>query len=156
MPASNYRPEGTAARLRAAVARIDRLLARDVLGSGLTRTQFSVLGAVVRRGSQRLGDLADREGVNPTMLSRVVAGLERSGLVRRATDPDDGRAVLVEPTEDGAQLYARLQGERSAHIEDHLAGLDAAQRAALDAALPVLEGLAEALQERRTPAGAAR
>jgi DNA-binding MarR family transcriptional regulator len=156
VPASNYQPEGTAARLRAAVARIDRLLARDVLGSGLTRTQFSVLGAVVRRGGQRPGDLADREGVNPTMLSRVVAGLEKAGLVERTTDPGDGRAVLVAPTGEGAQLYGRLQAERSAHIEEYLAGLDAERLDTLAAALPVLEGLAEALHDRRTPAGAAR
>jgi DNA-binding MarR family transcriptional regulator len=143
-----------AARLRAAVARIDRLLAREVLGSGLTRTQFSVLGAVARRGEQRLGDLADREGVNPTMLSRVVGALEGAGHVRRLPDPLDRRAVVVEVTPAGVELYERLQRERSALIDEYLAGLRPEEADQLAAALPLLESLANHLR-RAAPSGGA-
>ena len=132
-----------AARLRAAVARIDRLSSREVLGSALTRTQFSVLGALARRGEQRLSDLVEREGLNPTMLSRVVGALERNGWAVRSQHPDDGRAVLVEVTHAGRELYQRLQRERSALIEEHLRSLTGEQARALVAALPLLEGLAD-------------
>jgi DNA-binding MarR family transcriptional regulator len=150
-------PAGTAPRLRAAVARIDRLLAREVLGSALTRTQFSVLGALARQGRLRLSDLADREGLNPTMLSRVVGVLERYGWVERAPDPSDGRAALAGITAEGRQRYEQLQAERSGLIQDYLDGLAAADAARLAAALPLLEGLADHLREHhRTGAGAAR
>jgi DNA-binding MarR family transcriptional regulator len=132
-----------AARLRAAVARIDRLSSREVLGSALTRTQFSVLGALARRGEQRLSDLVEREGLNPTMLSRVVGARERNGWAVRSQHPDDGRAVLVEVTPAGRELYQRLQRERSALIEEHLRGLTGEQARTLVAALPLLEGLAD-------------
>jgi DNA-binding MarR family transcriptional regulator len=136
-----------AARLRVAVTRVDRLLAREVLGSALTRTQFSVLGALARNGEMRPADLAERDGLNPTMLSRVVGALEKNGWVRRSQHPDDGRAVLVEVTPAGRELYERLQQERSALIDDYLGGLTAEQSRTLVAALPLLEGLADHLLE---------
>jgi DNA-binding MarR family transcriptional regulator len=138
-----------AVRLRGTIARIDRLLARELVGNRLTRTQVSVLFALVRRGQHRLGDLAEREAVNPTMLSRVVGGLEAAGLVQRLPDPQDRRAVLVEATAAGVELYARLQRERAALIADYLETLSGERADLLVAALPVLEGLADHLDERR-------
>ena len=160
MPASN--PDSppplvagdVATRLRAAVARVDRLLAREVLGSALTRTQFSVLGSLARRGEQRLSDLVEREGLNPTMLSRVVGALEKNGWATRSQHPDDGRAVLVAVTPAGREVYERLQRERSALIDDYLGGLSAEQSRALAAALPVLEGLADHLLTAQPGGGA--
>jgi DNA-binding MarR family transcriptional regulator len=151
---------GVAARLRIAVTRVDRLLAREVLGSALTRTQFSVLGALARNGEMRLSDLAERDGLNPTMVSRVVGALEKSGWVARSQHPDDGRAVLAEVTPAGRDLYERLQRERAALIDEYLGRLTAEQSRALEAALPLLEGLADHLLEsqpgRRPAAAVAR
>jgi DNA-binding MarR family transcriptional regulator len=139
---------GTAARLRGAVARIDRSLAREGSG-GLTRTQLSVLVGLVRVGEQRIGDLAEREGVNPTMLSRVVARLYDEGLIQRVPDARDGRAVLVAVTPAGEELYARLQEERARAVTGYLDGLAPEDVQRLEDALPVLEGLADHLQQRR-------
>src|ERR1700733_9716759 len=77
--------------LRLALARISRRIDRQVAGEGLTRTQLSVLAAVAVHGPLGLGELAEFEGVNPTMLSRIVARLEQDGLIRRQVDPDDRR-----------------------------------------------------------------
>lgn len=132
-------------RLRTAVGRADRLLARQVAGSGLTRTQFSVLGAVARAGQLRLAELVEREGLNPTMLSRIVGALESRGLLGRTPAPDDGRAVVLEVTADGRELYEQLQHDRTARVRDYLDGLPPAQRRRLVEALPVLEGLCEHL-----------
>jgi DNA-binding MarR family transcriptional regulator len=160
VPASKYpaapAPVGAAPRLRAAVARIDRLLAREVLGGALTRTQFSVLGALARQGPQRLSALADREGLNPTMLSRVVGALERSGWVERTPDPGDGRAVVAVITAAGRRRYEQLQADRSALVQEYLDGLDPADAGRLAAALPLLEGLADHLREHHRTTAAAR
>ncbi|MFW3169563.1 MarR family winged helix-turn-helix transcriptional regulator [Geodermatophilus sp. CPCC 206100] len=140
---------GAAVRLRGAIARIDRFLSREGAG-GLTRTQVSVLFGLVRFGEQRIGDLAEREGVNPTMLSRVVARLDDDGLIQRVPDARDGRAVLVAATPAGEQLVARLQHERARAIAGYLEGLEAEDARRLEAALPLLEGLADHLHQRRT------
>ena len=152
MAASNYSgggPAEVAGRLRTAVTRIDRLLSREVLGGTLTRTQFSVLGVLAREGEQRLPDLVEREGLNPSMLSRVVGVLEREGWADRLPAPGDGRAVLVRITPAGAELHQRLQRERSALITGWLSGLDDEAGQRLVGALPLLEDLAEDLARRR-------
>ena len=80
-------------RLRVALARIARSVDRAVSGDGLTRTQLSVLGTVARLGPIAAGELADVEGLNPTMLSRLIGKLEVAGLLaqRKATQPTTKR-----------------------------------------------------------------
>lgn len=156
MPAATALPlDELAARLRAAVARCDRLLARRGGSDGLTRTQQSVLGAVVRLGPQRMAELAVRDGLHATMLSRVVGSLEAVGLVTRGSDDDDARQVVVRPTAAGRRTYQRSQRERAALIAQHLEALPPDAVEQLAAALPVLEGLADALARADGPGGAA-
>lgn len=136
------------ARLRITLGRISRFLDRQSRGDKLTRTQASVLASVMRLGPVGLSDLADIEGVNPTMLSRIVAKLEDAGLFRRLPDPADGRAVLVEVTEAGRIEQLRLRAERSELLSARLAALPPSRAAELLAALPALESLADELAPR--------
>src|SRR5215469_15662672 len=87
----------TASRLRIAVARLSRRLRPTAAGTaaGLTPTRISVLLNVVRSGPIRLSELAAAEGINPTMLSRVVAELVESRLLERSSDEGDRRAAWV-------------------------------------------------------------
>ena len=68
-------------RLRIAFGRISRTVDRQVSGDSMTRTQLSVLSTVAHLESIGMGELAEYEGLNPTMLSRVVGKLEARGLV---------------------------------------------------------------------------
>ena len=138
--------EDTSARLRAAVGRLSRRLRETRAGSGLTPTQISVLFSVVRLGPLTMTELAEREGLNPTMLSRVVAGLCEAGLVARSTDTSDRRVALAAPTAAGRRLRERIQRERSEALALHLAALETAEREAILAAIPALEALAERLR----------
>lgn len=134
--------ENDVTRLKVALARISRLVDRQVSGGGLTRTQLSVLGTVARLGSLGIGELAEAEGVNPTMLSRVVGKLESDGLLHRHTNPADRRAVRVEVTTAGEELHRRLRCERTALLTGALTRLPTADADILLAALPAIEALA--------------
>ncbi|NMH98289.1 MarR family transcriptional regulator [Pseudonocardia sp. K10HN5] len=138
-----------------ALARIARLLDRQARGDALSPTQMSVLGTVARRGPMGVSELADIEGVNPTMLSRIVAKLEDAGLIGRQPDPGDRRAVRVEVTEAGAQLHRHLRAERTQLLTDRLADMPEGRSAELLAALPALEALAEHLAKRPAATGPA-
>lgn len=129
-------------RLRTALARTARWLERQSADGGLTRTQSSVLGTVTRLGPLGIGELAQREGINPTMLSRIVSKLDDAGLLARTTDPDDRRAARVEVTAAGHALHVRVRSERSRLLAARLAALEPAHRASLLAALDALEALA--------------
>lgn len=133
------------ARLRVALARISRVLDRQSRGQELTRTEASVLATLARRGPLRLSELAECEGVNPTMLSRIVAKLEHADLLHRSPDPADGRAARVELTRPGRAVHERHRAERTRLLTDRLAALPAGRATQLLAALPALEALAAEL-----------
>ena len=138
--------EESVIRLRRVILRLARQLNAASVGEGLTPTQASVLGIVTNRGPLGLTELTDIEGLNPTMLSRVVGKLDSVGLIRRLRDPDDFRAARVEVTPEGKQTYQRIAAERAAIVSERVAGLPPEQEAALVAALPALENLAEDLR----------
>jgi DNA-binding MarR family transcriptional regulator len=138
----------TPARLRAVVGKLSRRLNSLARGSGLTPSQLSALGVIARQGPLRLSELAEVESVNPTMLSRVVAALDEAGLVRRRTDPDDRRAGLLEVTASGRRTHDRLRAERGRVLTVGLERLQSDDLAALEAALPALESLIDALARR--------
>jgi len=143
------------ARLRIALARITRVLDRQSRGHTITGTQASVLATAARLGPLRITELAEIEGINPTMMSRIVGKLEDAGLLHRRPDPDDRRAALVEPTEAGRELQRHVREERTRLLAEHLAALPARDAAGLLDALPHLEALATALltaQPQKDPA----
>jgi len=121
-----------------------------VISAGLTPTRAAVLLHVVREGRLRVSQLAAAEGLNPTMLSRVTAELAAAGYVERFSDAEDRRAAWLKSTAAGRRLAERIRRERSEALAVALEGLTADQRAALVAALPALEVLAERLAEGRS------
>jgi DNA-binding MarR family transcriptional regulator len=141
----------TAARLRAAIGKLSRRLRPTRAGAdaGLTPTGASVLLTVARVGPIGLSDLSAGEGLNPTMLSRVVADLGELGLAKRVSDPTDRRAALVKVTADGRRLCERMRRERTDALNVGLGALSGAERAALEEVLPTLEKLAEQLKRGR-------
>jgi DNA-binding MarR family transcriptional regulator len=150
-PAASALELDTAARLRASIGKLSRRLRPTAAGAaaGLTPTRISVLFSIVRLGPIRLSELAAEEGLNPTMLSRVIADFAESGLVTRVCDPDDRRAALVQATTAGRKLCERMRGERTDVLQVALAGLGDDDRRAVERALPVLEQLAQGLKGRR-------
>jgi DNA-binding MarR family transcriptional regulator len=137
----------TTPRLRAVIGRLSRRLrpAAAAVAAGLTPTKISVLLHVSRAGQIRLSELSDAEGINPTMMSRVIANLTEAGLVTRVSDPSDRRAALVEATAAGRKLADRIRRERTDALNLALDGLDERERSQIEAALPALERLAEQL-----------
>jgi DNA-binding MarR family transcriptional regulator len=138
----------TTPRLRAVIGRLSRRLRPTpaAADAGLTPTKISVLLHVARAGQIRLSELSDAEGINPTMMSRIIAGLTEAGLVDRVSDPSDRRAALVEATATGRKLADRIRRERTDALNLALDGLDERERSQIEAALPALERLAEELR----------
>lgn len=125
-----------------AVSRLMRSL-RRATPTPLGQSAVTALATTVAVGPLRAGDLAAREGVSAPTMTRIIAALEAAGYVVRESDPADGRASLVRATADGEAL---ITGNRSAVarvLRARVATLTAGQRAALAAALPALDTLAD-------------
>ena len=137
-------------RFRVAVTKIGRGVDRLVDAGELTRTQVSVLGTIARLGPLGAGELAHHEGLNPTMLSRVVGKLESAGLITRSPDPLDKRVTVLALTREGRALHQRLRRDRTKLFTRTLQEIGPEQAADLLAALPALEALSRVM----TPSGA--
>jgi DNA-binding MarR family transcriptional regulator len=83
--------------------------------SGLSAARLSALSVVVFGGPKTLGRLAQAEQVSAPTMSKLVDALEREGLVTRAADERDRRAVVVAATEEGERIV--LEG-RSRRIDE--------------------------------------
>jgi DNA-binding MarR family transcriptional regulator len=109
---------------------------------GLSLTAAATLTAVERSGPQRLTALAAREGVTQPAMTQLISRLEDAGQVRRESDPDDGRVVLVAITDAGRATLAHRRETRASRLAVILAQLSPDHLAALDAARPALDALA--------------
>ena len=78
----------------------------------------------------------------------VQTGKLDTGLVARTSDDGDRRAAWVSITASGHGLAEQMRQERTAVVNEGLAGLPEAHRRVLEQAIPALESLAEQLRGR--------
>jgi DNA-binding MarR family transcriptional regulator len=105
---------GWASRL--AARRITNFLEQRMHDSGLSLSQFGLMGQIAAAPDDTLGALAERTGLDQSTLSRNLRGLEAAGLVEIAIADDDQRRRAVWLTEEGARrLEAAIPVWRDAH-----------------------------------------
>jgi DNA-binding MarR family transcriptional regulator len=109
-----------AERLRVAM---ERELYGSLAEAGFTdlRPRHGMVLDHLRPAGVRVADLAQRSGQRKQAISTVVDELVRLGYLCRVTDPVDGRAKLVRPTERGLAL-SRAADRILAGIEQRHAG----------------------------------
>lgn len=131
-----------APRLRLAIARLARRL-RQEASTDLGPSQLAALATIERHGPLAPSELAERERVKRPTATRIVANLERAGLLARVRDPEDGRSSILSVTSDGRALLRRLRERKTAFLARRLRELPAEDRRALERAAELLEGMLE-------------
>jgi DNA-binding MarR family transcriptional regulator len=127
----------------AAIHLLRRLRVRD-RESGIGPAQLSALSVLVFGGPRSLGELADAEQVRPPTMSRIVAGLQRSRLLRRHAT-EDGRRVRLEATPKGVSLMWEGRKRRVESLATALAALPENDREQLRGALHLLQKVVRVL-----------
>jgi DNA-binding MarR family transcriptional regulator len=100
--------EGLGFVLRKAFRAMVRALARELQPHGISTSEWAVLRVLWREQGMSQVDLAERMRVERGSLTRVLAGLEARGLLRRARDGEDGRKMRLHLTPSGQALEAVL------------------------------------------------
>jgi DNA-binding MarR family transcriptional regulator len=77
-------------------------------GFELTPEQWQVLVRLWERDGRTQSDLCDGTTRDAPTMSRILDSMQKSGLVTRAFDPDDGRTRLVVLTPKGRAAKAKL------------------------------------------------
>ena len=137
------RPETVAAadRLHSAAIHLLRRVRQQDTASGVGPAQLSALSVLVFAGPKTLGDLAAAEQVKPPTMSRVVAGLERSHLIKITRDPHDARRRQICATTKGARLLQQGRRRRIEYLAAHLGSLTQLELTQLGTAAEILEKL---------------
>jgi DNA-binding MarR family transcriptional regulator len=131
-----------ATRLRLAIARSARRL-RQEAGTDLSPSLTAALATVEAHGPLTPSELAARERVQRPTVTRIAGRLEELGLVTRAADPGDRRSALITVTPAGRELLAAARTRKDAFLSERLDALAPEDRATLERAAALLEGMLE-------------
>jgi len=131
-------------RLHSASIHLLRTVRRKDAEAGEGPARLSALSVLVFGGPMTLGQLAAAEQVKPPTMTRIVAGLERSGLAKRLGDREDARRTKVQATVKGRRL---LQAARERRIESLAERLNKLGRKDLEVLRAAANILAEILKD---------
>ncbi len=125
---------GTVAALVRSTFLVNAVYANSAREYGLTQQQGQLLCVLMAQpyGMSELGAVL---GLAKSSLTGLVDRSERNGLVQRAPDPEDSRAVRVSLTRQGAKLADEFYTETCRRVEELTAGLGPAERDTLAALL---------------------
>ncbi len=95
-----------------------------------------------------LSQLAAAERVKAPTMSRIVAGLKRSGLVKVESDAKDARRIRVTATSKGERLLQQARVRRIGLLAETLGALGKAELDTLLQAAGLMEGMVRQSQAR--------
>ncbi len=107
---------------RAREALFQKMNARTIDALGVTVPQLTALFHIVDHQQTTPGELATELEVDASAITRMVARLERKGLVRRSEAKHDRRVRVLALTEQGMALVERGQRGVAAANEEVTAG----------------------------------
>ncbi|MDR3766395.1 MAG: MarR family transcriptional regulator [Butyricicoccus sp.] len=118
MDANQFRTASLIVRLGNVVAwlRNQHMQQRDI-----TSTQSDVIRYILkhRDGPVSAGDLMKQLSLSPSTMAGLLKRLEHKGLIRRETDQQDARKIIITPTKEGLALEDYLK-ENAARTEEIL------------------------------------
>jgi DNA-binding MarR family transcriptional regulator len=118
-----------------ALYRIIRQTKRTVHSDPVDRAAIVILASLKENSAVRLSDLATDLCVDISTVSRQARALEDRGLVTRTEDPDDRRAVRLEPAPAGLAVLDEAWSRRNRWLDESLDDWTSQDRVALAALL---------------------
>lgn len=99
------------------------------LGYDLTFSQFVTMKKLgMSDGHISVGDLARSAELNPGAMTRLLDKLEEKGLIVRASDPTDRRALRIQLTDAGRDIYNQCSASSDRVRDRAFAGLSTSER----------------------------
>jgi MarR family transcriptional regulator for hemolysin len=87
---------------------LSRAFDRQLADAGGTRSSWLILLTLKQQRRRTQQEVAAAVGIEGPTLTHHLDAMEKSGLIERTRDPDDRRAVRVELTKAGEELFLEL------------------------------------------------
>lgn len=126
-------------RLHSAAIHLLRHASRQDVVARQAPARLSALSVLVFGGPMALRQLAAAEQVKAPTMSRIAAGLKRSGLAKIETDETDARRIRVTATAKGERLLQQARGRRIRLLAETLSGLGESELETLLRAAELME-----------------
>lgn len=94
--------------LNRAAGRIVTAFEADLTAQEVSLGQWRVLASVWHEGELMQTDISRHTSIDTSTLSRMLAGMEKRGLLKREKSAEDSRAVLVRLTAKGKKITEAL------------------------------------------------
>jgi DNA-binding MarR family transcriptional regulator len=138
--------EEAAAALYLSVGLFKRRLRQLPAPGELSLPESAALRKLERGGPATVTALAKAEQISAQSMGATLSGLETRGLVRRQSDPADGRRAVMSITEAGLSALSDKRSARIGQLARALAaGFTPEEISQLMAAAPLIERLAESI-----------
>jgi DNA-binding MarR family transcriptional regulator len=123
---------------------------------GIERAAYAILFQLIHEGPQRTSKLAEALHAEISTISRQSSSLVQHGLVQRQSDPEDGRACLLAPTEEGLRVFEENRKQRNQWLAEVLADWPEEDQLRLNALLDRLISRIETTIPQVTEPGSAQ
>jgi DNA-binding MarR family transcriptional regulator len=119
--ANDFDRPGDETLILQAVLRLARQMRQAAQDGELTGSALALLASLHRDGAMSAVELARHEGLQPQSLSRLLARLDRLGLLQRSIDPADARRHVIAITVQGTAALMRQMVRRRDWLADRMA-----------------------------------
>jgi DNA-binding MarR family transcriptional regulator len=115
--------------LRECWMRLNYTLMRRLAALNLSPDQYVALRwltETTEKGKRGLSqkNLCELMTSDPNTIAAIMGRMEKASLIQRAKDPEDGRRMVVSPTPQGIELYAKASVHAKALENEALRGLN--------------------------------
>ncbi len=95
-------------KLARAFSTFNRMTTENIKNYGLTQPQFAVIEVLGHLGPLRVGEICKKMLVTGGNMTLVLDNVEKMGLIERIHSKEDRRAIVVQLTKEGKDLFDKI------------------------------------------------
>jgi MarR family 2-MHQ and catechol resistance regulon transcriptional repressor len=115
-------------KLARAFSSFEKRSNESIKSFGLTQAQFSVIETIGHLGPLKVGEICEKMLVTGGNMTLVLDNIEKLGLIERVPSRDDRRAIRVQLTAEGKNLFEDVFVKHAEKIAQYMSALSASEQ----------------------------
>lgn len=132
-------------KLARAFASFNKKSSENIRHFGLTQPQFAVIEVLGHLGPLKVGEICNKMLVSGGNMTIVLDNIEKLGLLERVHSKEDRRAIVVQLTEKGTELFNKIFRAHAEYITNIMSILSAEEQKSLG---DLLKKLGKGIREK--------